>query len=134
MNAKSLTTVQKTALIVSAISLLVWGIPFIFFPQFLWTEIGGVPEAVSPIYTRYSGAWFLGSAFAAIVALRNPALIGALFDLLAIAAGLTFLVLLWDYFAGNSPAADWFIWVAIIDALVICVLSFVSRPKAGSGG
>jgi hypothetical protein len=53
---------------------------------------------------------------------------------LAIAAGLTFLVLLWDYFAGNSPAADWFIWAAIIDALVICVLSFVSRPKAGSGG
>ena len=134
MAAQTLTTLQKTALIISAISLVGWGIPLLLFPEFLWTVIGGAAEAVSPVYSRFSGAWFLGPAFAAIMALRNPALIGTLFDLLAIAAGLSFIALAGDFFAGNSPTADWFIWAAIIDALVICALCYASRPKAGSGG
>ena len=129
MAAQTLTTIQKTALIVSLISLVVWGIPMLLFPGFLWTVIGGATDAVSPVYSRYGGAFFLGIAFSTYMALRKSALIGTLFDLLVIGAGLTFIALAADFFAGNSPFAVWFIWAAIIDGVAVSGLSFVSRPK-----
>ncbi len=130
MAAGTQSALQKATLIITAVSLVGWGVPLLLVPQFLFVDIGGAAEAVPAVYSRYSGAWFLGAALAAIIALRTPARTGAIFELLAVAAGLSAIALAGDYFAGNSPLADWFIWLGIVDGLVICVLSVLSRPKA----
>ena len=127
---EELSSLQKITLIVIVVSLLGWGIPLLLFPQFLWVTIGGAVEPAATFYSRYSGAWFIGVSIAAIIAARYPARLGAIFDICAIGAVLSFLALIVDYFAGTVPIADWLLWAAIIDTVALTVLSFLSRSKA----
>jgi hypothetical protein len=121
---------QKWTLIFIIVSLVGWGIPLLLVPKFLFMDIGGATDAVAPFYSRYGGAWFIGIGVAAIIALMNASRVRAIFELCAVAGGLSFLALIIDYFAGTVPIADWLIWAAIIDALVICVLSVAARAKS----
>ncbi len=126
MGARS-AGMRPVALIFIAVTLLIWGVSMLLFPQWVFHNIGGVMITVSPEYSRYSGAWFIGIAVAAFMILQNRHAPGPFFDMCIIGGGLAMLALLADLFGGNAVGDAWFTWAAIVNAALIAGLSWMSR-------
>jgi hypothetical protein len=128
---------QKLALVVIGLSLVIWGVPLLVTPQWLFGAIGGVAQAdlAHTLYSRYSGAWFLGVGIIALIAIGRPAGARAVLEVSLIGAGLSAIAIFVDWVSGPTPAADWFVWAAIIDAVVVavlCVAALMSKAEVTS--
>jgi len=117
---------RRIALWVVLVTIGLWGVALFFAPSFIWETLGGA-DAVAGTYSRYSGAWFIGVAVAAWLALQNGAAESSVLTLSVVGGSLSFLTLLIDALNDTSPAVnDWVIWVAILDAAAIAVLGILA--------
>ncbi len=113
---------RKTALWVILVTIGLWGIALFLAPAFIWETLGGA-DAVAGTYSRYSGAWFLGVALAAWMALQDATGERSVLTLSVVGAGLSFIALLIDVLNDTSPVENvWILWLAILDAAAIAVL------------
>ncbi len=114
---------RKLALIVIAVSGIGWGIPLLLFPGVLFDDIAGAEYTRAAFYSRYSGAWLLAPGCAAVQVLRSKFNGDALLFAVAISAGLSAVALAADFFLDETPVAAWFVWLAIVDAAAMSLLS-----------
>lgn len=125
---------QRLALWVVVVSLVLWGVGLLVVPGFIWETLGGA-DPVSPMYSRYGGAWFVAVAVAAWTALRGASSSRPILLITFIGGALTAVVLLVDQLAGDNPGTnDWVTWLAIADGAVVAVLSWIAlRPEREAG-
>ena len=122
---------RKIALWVILVTIGLWGVALFLAPAFMWETLGGA-DAVAGTYSRYSGAWFIGVAVAAWMALQDTTGERSVLTLSVVGASLSFVTLLIDVLNDTSPAENaWIIWLAILDAAAIAVLGALAlREKA----
>jgi hypothetical protein len=112
------------------LTLAAWGLVLLIYPQFVWETLHGA-DAVSSAYSRYGGAWFLGVAVAAGVALTERMSDRPVYVVALVGGALSFIVLLADTLTDNLPGSnDWIVWAAIVDAgltALLCALALNSR-------
>ena len=119
-------TVERVSLWIILLSLAAWGVVLLIYPDFVFVTLHGA-DSVSPAYSRYSGAWFIGVAAAAGAALGARMSGKPVFLVSLVGATLSFVVLLIDLLGNNLPGTnDWIFWVAIANAALLAVLSYVS--------
>ena len=103
-----------------------WGLVLLIYPQFVWETLHGA-DAVSSAYSRYGGAWFVGVAVAAGVALTGRISDRPVFVVSLVGGALSFIVLLADTLTDNLPGdTEWIVWVAIIDAGLTALLCAIA--------
>ena len=113
---------RKIALWVIFVTIGLWGIALYLAPGFIWETLGGA-ESVADGYSRYSGAWFIGVAAAAWMALRDGTGEKPVLIVSTVGAGLSFLTLLLDTLNDTLPTPNaWVVWLAILDAAAIVAL------------
>lgn len=116
---------RRIALWVILVTIGLWGVALFLVPSFIWETLGGA-DAVAGTYSRYSGAWFIGVAVVAWMALQTGLGTREVLTLSIVGGSLSFLALLIDVLNETSPVENvWIIWLAILDALAIAVLCFL---------
>jgi hypothetical protein len=112
------------------LTLAAWGVVLLIYPQFVWETLQGA-DPVSGAYSRYSGAWFLGVAVAAGIALTGRISDRPVYVVALVGGALSFIVLLVDALTDNLPGSNyWIVWVATVDAgltALLCALALNSR-------
>ncbi len=113
---------QKIALWVVVLTISVWGVLLYLVPAFVWETLGGA-DPVAGGYSRYSGAWFIGVAVAAWLAIRRGTGATPVLVVSTVGAALSFVTLLIDVLNDTVPTPNtWIVWLAILDAAAIAVL------------
>jgi hypothetical protein len=120
------SNIRRITLWFLLLTLAAWGLVLLIYPQFVWETLHGA-DTVSGAYSRYGGAWFLGVAVAAAVALTGRMSDRPVFVVSLVGGALSFIVLLADTLTDNLPGdTDWIVWVAIVDAgltALLCALA-----------
>ena len=123
-------SIRRITLWFLLLTLAAWGLVLLVYPQLVWETLHGA-EAVSSAYSRYGGAWFLGVAVAAGVALTGRISDRPVYVVALVGGALSFIVLLADTLTDNLPGdMAWIVWVAIIDAgltALLCAVALNSR-------
>ena len=126
---------RKIALWVIFVTIGLWGVALYLAPGFIFETLGGA-DPVADGYSRYGGAWFIGVAVAAWMALRDgtgerPVLIVA-----TVGASLSFATLLIDLLNDTVATPNtWITWLAVLDAAAIAVLGGLAlREQAATSG
>jgi hypothetical protein len=123
-------SIRRITLWFLLLTLAAWGLVLLIYPQFVWETLHGA-DAVSSVYSRYAGAWFLGIAVAAGVALTGSISDRPVYVVALVGGALSFIVLLVDTMGDNLPGdTDWIVWAAIIDAGLtglLCAMALNSR-------
>lgn len=117
-----MTNVRRITLWFLLLTLAAWGLVLLVYPQFVWETLHGA-DAVSSAYSRYGGAWFVGVAVAAGVALTGRISDRPVYVVALVGGTLSFIVLLADTLTDNLPGdTAWIVWAAIIDAGLTALL------------
>jgi hypothetical protein len=122
---------SQTILYVAAIVDLVYGLLFLFIPQWLFdlSQDSGAPAHLG--WVRWSGGLLVGVAVAGGLAAANPERQKPLVVGLVVANTLIALSLLYSSFFGEYDGTRWFIWLPIlINAALAAALGWVSTKQA----
>ena len=124
---------RKIALWVIFVTIGLWGVALYIAPGFIFETLGGA-DSVADGYSRYSGAWFIGVAVAAWLAIKDGTGEKPVLILATIGAALSFATLLIDLLNDTAPTPNtWVIWLAVLDAAAIAVLGGMAlRERAAS--
>lgn len=113
---------RRIALWVVLVTIGLWGVALYLAPGFIFETLGGA-DSVADGYSRYSGAWFLGVAVAAWLALQDGTGARPVLVISTIGASLAFITLLIDLLNDTVPTPNtWVIWLAVLDAAAIAIL------------
>lgn len=124
---------RKIALWVIFVTIGLWGVALYLAPGFIFETLGGA-DSVADGYSRYSGAWFVGVAAAAWLAIKDGTGEKPVLILSTVGAFLSFVTLLIDLLNDTVPTPNtWVIWLAVLDAAAIAVLGVLAlREQAAS--
>ena len=118
----------KTALLFYAIVCLVYGIGYLFFPDFLVKLSGGEPVFHS--WLRWSGGTLIAFGIGAIMVFQKPKNQGIFVTTIAIGTLLAGLALLYGWIKSEEGANIWFTALPAIVVLVLSGLLWWSRQQA----
>ena len=117
----------KVSLIIFAIVSLVYGIGYVFFPQFLVNMSGSEPVPSS--WLRWPGGILISLGIGAILVYRNPAKQDPFVTTIALGTLFTGLALLYALIFEMSGQA-WFTVLPMIIVLIVSGLLWYSRQQA----
>ena len=118
---------STTILYIAAIFDLVYGVAFLFFPEWMFalSQDTGVPG--SPGWVRWSGGLLIGVSVMGFLAAPKPETQRPFVMGLLVASVLIALSLLYSLFVGAYAGAQWFLWVPIvINACLAVALAWVA--------
>ena len=118
----------KTALLFYAIVCLVYGIGYLFFPDFLVKLSGGEP--VFHGWLRWSGGTLIAFGIGAIMVFQKPKNQGIFVTTIAIGTLLAGLALLYGWIKSEEGANVWFTALPTIVVLGLSCLLWWSRQQA----
>jgi MFS family permease len=118
----------KIVLIIFAVVTLIYGIGYLFVPDFLVNMSGGQP--VFHGWLRWSGGILIALGIGAILVFLNPQNQGIFVTTMALGCLLCGLGLLWAWINPEEEQNTWFVALATIVALVLAILLWFSRAKA----
>ena len=118
----------KFVLIVFAIVTLIYGIGYLFVPDFLVNLSGGEP--VFHGWLRWSGGILIALGIGAILVCLNPQNQGIFVTTIALGSLLCGLGLLWGWIKIEEDVNTWFVALPTIITFVISILLWFSRAKA----
>jgi hypothetical protein len=124
---KSSTTILTIAAIVD----LVYGLLFLFVPEWMFSlsQDPGAPGSAG--WVRWSGGLLIGVSVAGYLAAANPQTQRPLVVGLVVATVLIALSLLYSLFVGGYAGATWFLWLPIaINACLAVALTWVASKVA----
>jgi hypothetical protein len=124
---KSSTTILTIAAIVD----LVYGLLFLFVPEWMFSlsQDPGAPGSAG--WVRWSGGLLIGVSVAGYLAAANPQTQRPLVVGLVVATMLIALSLLYSLFVGGYAGATWFLWLPIaINACLAVALAWVASKVA----
>jgi len=126
---------RKIALWVIFVTIGLWGVALYLAPSFVFETLGGA-DSVADGYSRYGGAWFIGVAVAAWLALRDGTGEKPVLIVSTVGASLSFATLLIDLLNDTVATANtWVTWLAVLDAAAIAVLGGMAlreRPPSSA--
>ncbi|MFC2123840.1 hypothetical protein ACFLU5_03425 [Bacteroidota bacterium] len=117
----------KISLLIFAIVALVYGIGYMFFPQFLVGMSGGEP--VGSAWLRWSGGILVSLGIGAILVYQNPAKQGPFVTTIALGTLFTGLALLYALIF-EMAGQTWFTALPMIIVLILSALLWYSRQQA----
>jgi hypothetical protein len=126
-DVKSSTTILTIAAIVD----LVYGLLFLFVPEWMFSlsQDPGAPGSAG--WVRWSGGLLIGVSVAGYLAAANPQTQRPLVVGLVVATVLIALSLLYSLFVGGYAGATWFLWLPIaINACLAVALAWVASKVA----
>ena len=118
----------KTVLVIFAIISLVYGIGYLFVPDFLVNMSGGQP--VFHGWLRWSGGILIALGIGAILVCLNPQNQGIFVTTLALGSLLCCLGLLWGWIKSEEGQKTWFVALPTIITFALAVLLWFGRAKA----
>jgi hypothetical protein len=122
---------SATILTIAAIIDLVYGVLFLFVPEWMFalSQDPGAPASAG--WVRWSGGLLVGVAVAGFLAAAKPQTQRPFVVGLLVACVLIALSLLYSLFIGGYTGATWFLWVPIvINACLAVALAWVASKLA----
>jgi hypothetical protein len=118
----------KVALIIYAVVCIVYGIGYLFAPNYLVGLSGGEP--VFHGWLRWSGGILIALGIGAILVYLKPKNQGIFVTTIAMGCSLAGLALLWAWITVEEGANVWFTAMPAIIVLALAILFWWSRQKA----
>ena len=118
----------KVILIIYAVVCLVYGIGYLFVPDFLVNMSGGQP--VFHGWLRWSGGVIIALGIGAILVYLNPQNQGIFVTTITLGSLLCALALLWAWISLEEGVNAWFTALPTIIMFVLTILLWFSRAKA----
>ena len=118
----------KVTLIIYALVSLVYGIGYLFFPEYLVELSGG--EAIPSAWLRWAGGVLISLGIGTILVIRNPVKQGIFVLTMAMGTLLVGLALLYAWFFEIVGTTIWFTAAPAILILLVSILLFWSRYQA----
>jgi formate hydrogenlyase subunit 3/multisubunit Na+/H+ antiporter MnhD subunit len=128
MAEKSKSAFLKVVLLIFAIVCLVYGICYLFIPDYLVKLSGGTP--VFHGWLRWSGGILISLGIGAILVYRNLKNQGIFITVITLGCLLAGLGLLWAWIGIEEGANTWFTALPTIICLVLAVLFYWSGQQA----
>jgi len=128
MTEKNNAGFLKLVLIIFSVVCLVYGLGYLFVPDYLVEMSGGEP--VFHGWLRWSGGILVSLGVGAILAFRKPENQGIFVTTMALGCTLAGLALLWSWINIQEGANVWFTAMPAIIVLVLAVLLWWSRSTA----
>jgi len=118
----------KIVLIIYAVVCLIYGLGYLFVPDFLADLSGGTP--VFHGWLRWSGGVLVALGIGSILVFMKPEKQGIFVTTIALGCSLAGLALLWAWIDIEKGANVWFTATPAIVVLVLAVLLWWSRQSA----
>ena len=118
----------KVVLIIYAVVCIIYGLGYLFVPNFLVELSGGEP--VFHGWLQWSGGVLVALGIGAILAFRKPENQGIFVTTIALGCSLAGLALLWSWITIEEGANVWFTATPAIIVLLLAVLFWWSRQNA----
>jgi energy-converting hydrogenase Eha subunit E len=118
----------KAVLVIYVVVVLVYGVLYLFVPDFLVDLSGGAP--VFPGWLRWSGGVLIALGVGAVLAIINPRNQGIFVTTLALGCLLAGLSLVWTWINPEEGAHLWFTAVPALVTLVLSGLLWWARHEA----
>ena len=128
MTEKNNAGFLKIVLIIYAVVCIIYGIGYLFVPDFLVDLSGGEP--VFHGWLRWSGGVLVALGIGAILAFLKPAGQGILITTYALGCSLAGLALLWSWINIEEGTNVWFTAMPAIIVLLLAVLFWWTRQTA----
>ena len=128
MTEKNNAGFLKIVLIIYAVVCAVYGIGYLFVPDFLVDLSGGDP--VFHGWLRWSGGLLIAMAIGAILVFLKPEHQGIFVTTIALGCSLAGLALVWAWINFEEGANIWFTATPAIVVLILAVLLWWSRQTA----